>query len=411
VYKKYIRHFANISIFYTFRLGNREQKMAKNTQLKTQRFDTIHLSVPASAITPNLSNYSYTQQFNAETQELVGDDDLMYQNRFIGNIAGLSHIVQVPHRDLFDIRFSAKILREQYPEGITSDTIVRVISELEKGGVGSIDISDFILNSQVRVCDNTFNIQIDNGEIKNYLDAIDLVAVQGKKGKHQTYYGDNTKGKEVDSVIIGKNTNKLQKITLYNKIEECRANADKKKIEYKTFSEIEYGMQWPDFYDYFNNKLRVELRVSNQEHMRRFYQPTYRSNQKMTLEGILLSKENAILHQWDNFINEKLSVKAMNYLDMTYRERQQYKINGFSAAANWALIGQFVKMFDGDEVLVKDKIEKLYYTPFGKNRISPSVLQDIHNFCKEHKMSKIPASNGNNITEKYKEVKHKISNL
>ena len=271
----------------------------------------------------------------------------------------------------------------------------------------------FMQESIIRVCDNTYNIELDNGKIETYLDCLDLIITQGKKGKIQSYKNDNTKSKNFDSVVIGKTTNKLQKITIYNKIEEAIASAPSNVGNYNSFVQKEYGMKWDDFYDYFENRLRVELRVTNQEHLRKLY-TNKKSPQKVTLEDILFSKKNAILQQWDSFVNEGLTNHTIKYFDMTHKERELYKLGSFSKAANWALLKDFVKMCDGDTDRVRDKIQKLYYTndDGSYRKISPSVMKDLVMFCGDYRrVKRLGLSPTEGWTEKYKEVRTKLQKI
>ena len=167
-------------------------------------FDTIHLSVPDDCIdiSKKLKNYSYGQRYNSETHEIIekglSEDRLnpnVKQNHFDIKIPGVSHITHIPDYNKFDIKFSSKILRGNYTEGITQKSIKDVVQILESAGVGEIYTDMFVENSIVRVCDNTYNIELDNGKIETYLDCLDLIITQGKKGKIQSYKNDNKKKK------------------------------------------------------------------------------------------------------------------------------------------------------------------------------------------------------------------------
>jgi len=385
-------------------------------------FDTIHLSVPDDCIdiSKTLKNYSYGKRYNSETHEIIekglSEDRLnpnVKQNHFDIKIPGVSHITHIPDYNKFDIKFSSKILRGNYTDGITHSSIKDAISILEGAGVGDIYADQFLQNSIIRVCDNTYNIELDNGKIETYLDCLDLIITQGKKGKIQSYKNDNTKSKKFDSVVIGKTTNKLQKITIYNKIEEAIASAPSSVGNYNSFVQKEYGMKWDDFYDYFENRLRVELRVTNQEHLRKLY-TNKKSPQKVTLEDILFSKKNAILQQWDSFVNEGLTAHTIKYFDMTHKERELYKLGSFSKAANWALLKDFVKMCDGDTDRVRDKIQKLYYTndDGSYRKVSPSVMKDLVMFCGDYRrVKRLGLSPTEGWTEKYKEVRNKLAKV
>jgi hypothetical protein len=116
-----------------------------NTQItqKTNSFDTINLTIPGDVINRNTSNYFSNLKVNEETEQLMlenhGDCQQIKFNRDKKKHLGLGHCIYVPHRNIYDISISAKILREKYPIGITKETIYDVIQALENYGIGDIE--------------------------------------------------------------------------------------------------------------------------------------------------------------------------------------------------------------------------------------------------------------------------------
>jgi hypothetical protein len=279
--------------------------------------------------------------------------------------------------------------------------------------VSGVDISEFIQTAQVLKADNTFNIPIEEAMIADYYDALSLVITQGTKGKIDVY-GD--RGDRVNGVVVGKDTKVLQKITIYDKMEEARV---KLKSSFGSFDDNvkrEYGMEGQAFRDYFNNKLRIELRVNDFNKLRKFY--TNRSKGNVYLEDLLFSENNAILYQWNQFVSSTDTATAIKFLDMSYQDKMNYKLEGYSASANFHYLKTRIEKINGDEKIVTDKIKKLHYydASNGKyKKMSKSVVNDIIRFCSEYRQNQLKSMRGelftSSLTNKFKEVDKKISNL
>ena len=152
------------------------------------QFDTLRIKVPSTAIKKvDFSKFQKRISVNAETGEIY--EGLAGENFWLEEPgAGLNTFTYVPHLEIFDTQISAKILREDYFKGIQSETINKVFQQLEERGiVEGIDATEFITKSQVLRADNTFNIQLEDGEIADYYEAIELIASKGKLGKIDTY--------------------------------------------------------------------------------------------------------------------------------------------------------------------------------------------------------------------------------
>ena len=107
---------------------------------KVNSFDTLNLTIPGGVINRTKCNYSSDLQVNEETMEIMNknygeDAEQIKFNRDKKKHLGLGHCIYVPHRDIYDISISAKILRDKYPIGITRETIYDVIQELENYGI------------------------------------------------------------------------------------------------------------------------------------------------------------------------------------------------------------------------------------------------------------------------------------
>lgn len=379
-----------------------------------QSFDTLKLQIPADCFgTINWKRFIVPTYFNAASGIFNNDVEQVLLDTS-SEIKGLNTFTYVPKYDYFDFNISAKLLRENYYRGITKDTIPQVCKSLiDNDIVSDVDISEFIQRAKVLRADNTFNIEIEGQFTADYYDALSLIITQGSKGKIDVY---GEKGDRVNGVVVGKDTKVLQKITIYDKIEEARVKLKSKLGSFETNIKNEYGMDAQSFRDYFNKKLRIELRVNDYEKLRKFY--TNRSKGEVYLYDLLFSENNAILYQWNQFVSSRDTATAIKFLDMSYQDKMNYKLDGYSASANFHYLKTFIEKFKGDEKIVTDKIKKLHYydAATGKyKKMSKSVLNDIIRFCSEYKQNQLKALRGelftSSLTAKFKEVDKKISNL
>jgi hypothetical protein len=384
-------------------------------ELKTEnQFDTLRIKIPTSSFRNiDFSKFNKKLTVNADTGEI--ENGLAGENLWLNDKGGgLNTFTIVPHLEVVDCSISAKILKEDYYKGISLNTFNRVFhSIIDRGICEDIDPTLFIEKSQVLRADNTFNIKV-NGNTADYYDALELVASKGRLGKIDTY----VEGSSCTGIVLGKNTKKLQKITIYNKLEEAKAVSYSSKylgVPFDKMVETEYGMKHKDFVEYFSERLRVELRVSDFDKLRKLY--TSKRKGDVFLDDLLTSKNNAILYQYNQMVSEKDSKTAIDFLNMMLEDKHNYKADSFSSAANWSLLKDFVHHFKGDEQKVIEKIRKLYY----KNddgtlkKISPSVKDDIIRFCSEYRQNQKRARKGelfsSNLTEKYKEIEKQIKEL
>ena len=382
--------------------------------LKTEnQFDTLRLKVPETSFNGvDWNKFSRNIKMNVDMD--IIREDKSNSNLWLDETGkGLNSFTYIPHLKQFDIQVSAKVLRDEYHKGIQLGTMDRFFHELKERGIcQSVNESEFITNSQVLKADNTFNIEV-KGDTANYYDALELVISKGRYGKIDTYSEKTT----TTGVVVGRDTRVLQKITIYNKLEEARVICRDKYvgIPYPIAVEREYGMKHSDFVDYFENKLRVELRVNDFNKLRKFY--TDRNKGEVFLEDLITSDKNAIQYQWNQFVSQKDTNKVIDFLNLQLEEKRNYKLMSYSAAANWSLLKQYITHFKGDEKRVKEKIRKLFY----KNedgtlkKLSPSVASDINVFCAEYRQNERKAKRGelftSNLTEDYRQIEEQINKL
>jgi hypothetical protein len=376
---------------------------------QNQQFDTIRIAVPEEAISKlDLSIYSIPSSKDAST----GKDNYKGEKQFwLNDIGqGLNYAKIVPKFKMVDLQISAKILREDYWQGIQANSIEKVIDTLEKRMGCEIDQQQFIEKSVIRRCDNTFNLPVDNN-LTDYLEALELLVVQGSKYKMDVYSDANIKS-QINSIVVGKNTNFQQKITFYNKMEEANAVCGKMRGIYGENVEKEYGMKYDDFVSYFNNKIRCELKVSNFKQLRKFY--ANKTKGDVYLQEILSSKENAIEYQWNQFVNKKQTEIGLKAIDEMYMIKKSYT-DDFVKGGIYKQILPAMEAYDGNADKVKEQVLKLFYSKTKSKKISPSVATTIVELCAAYKQNKLRAKNGsmfvNKLGDNFKELEKEIKKI
>jgi hypothetical protein len=227
--------------------------MVLTTLKGEQSFDSLKLIVPADTFSgTDWNKFSIPTKHNASTLELVDETISQVLLNTGKPIKGLNTFTYVPEYDYYDLQISAKILGEDYYKGITKETIIKVGETLiENGIVKDVDMSEFIQHSQVLRADNTFNIDVKDDNISDYYDALSLVITQGTKGKIDVYGDDGKKGDRVNGIVVGKDTKVLQKITIYDKMEEARVKLKSNQGTFDKLVKMEYGMDGDKFREFF----------------------------------------------------------------------------------------------------------------------------------------------------------------
>jgi len=386
----------------------------KIKKLKTyNRFDTIRMKIPQEVFSGmEWNKFHHRVKVSAQTKEVDEEDRGKELLWYTETGKGISTFTFIPHLKEFDVTLSAKVLREKYPEGISYDTMDIVFREIiDRGICNSIDEQKFISNSNILKLDNTFNIPLDY-EVADYYDAIELISSQGRKGKVDTY----TDGKKCSGVVLGKDTNFLQKITLYNKLHESKVVCGSSKymgIQYPQAVEMEYGMKHRDFVEYFDRKVRVELRVTKKDQLRKFY--TNITKGDVMLEDVLSSPNNAIHYQWNQFINKNDTKEALDFLSLQLEDKKNYKLSSFAKQSSWYYLKQYITQYKGDEQRVIDVVHKLHYQDTKSGKISQTVKNDIIKWCAEYRQNLQRSKRGElfsiDLMDRYDEIHKKVKNL
>jgi len=142
-----------------------------------------------------------------------------------------------------ELTLSAKILGIDYPKGISTDTIDKLIINLNSTGVIKIDPKIFKDTALVVRCDPVTDITI-NKPIAEYFNALFLLDINHKF--NITPYGTANKTTGIKGVTaIAKAKYVKERISFYDKIEQLKKNP-------------QFVKAYPQIRNYYQNKMRVE---------------------------------------------------------------------------------------------------------------------------------------------------------
>jgi hypothetical protein len=350
----------------------------KTQKLTTQRGDTCWLDIPIP------KNFQYDESlFNSkmtlDDNGVIISDVKLLKDTPRKSIFGLNNVGII--NDKIELKFSGKILGDDYFEGITLDTIPTVVKEINKVTGMNISVDGILTESTMRTFDNTFNILLDETDkIGEYVKSLNFGSV-GTQKLGVTGYGD-------DSVVFKLDTTSTKnRIIFYNKLVEIQS---KDKEFYRIYNT-----------DRFIDTLRCELNVVGLEKMRNFYNiPTYK---KPSLGDILTSKNNCISKQFSRFVDIKSSQQLLfsvdNLKSMEYKDKREMHQRFF--------IEYHYNLFKGNV----DKIFELYKETYSDGRVPSREKSIVKKMVKQIENKKISKKTKLIYTDKFNEINKKLQTL
>jgi hypothetical protein len=385
----------------------------KHLKQKYNLYDTLHLTIPGDAIIePNSSLFTYNQKVSSQTGQIIESKSI--NHNFTETNKGINNFDFIPLHNYWDIKVSGKILGKKYHEGISWNTIEDVFREIiDRGICKDIDANLFLKGSSVRRADNTFNLKVSDTNMTPYYDSLDLISADTKLGKKEVFIEN---GIGTTGVVIKKNINKTQPITIYNKIEESKSLYSKKRKPGESidvFCEREYGMEYGQFLDYFENVLRIELRTTDRANLRPYADKSKRGSEEVSLWEMLSSPYNMVDWVFNRTISSKQTNELIKSLDLIYDTKQNIKtMKSFEDFKYYCAVDNLMRTYQGDEKLLMKGIENIFYE--GK-RPGQSVRRKIQGMCREWRMEQMRVKKGTaytgTLTKKYKEIETGINNL
>lgn len=262
--------------------------------------DSIKFSIPLSQVELNSDN-----QFKSEKHgiEVVNEHGEVYTKKELtkyGKIEhGLNSITIDKLQDEVIFECSAKILKENYYDGFTLNTIEQLHHEITKHGIANFTLDD-LLQATPYTLDNTTNIILQ--DINKSVQATVLHGKMNDKYAIQTF---NRKGNYGFVATRDVKTYK-ERSTGYSKLIEIKNKNDK------------FAKDYPDAIKRFTPEtLRFETNFANFDHVRKMFRVS-----TMNIGSILNSNENVNLKMFERIIetSKQLSLFNDEYDNLSFPE-------------------------------------------------------------------------------------------
>lgn len=342
-----------------------------------QRADTIHLNYEGS-INFNPSDNLWDIKGNMANGVV---DYFQLKKQYYEHIDGISHIQVTPAGDA-DIKISAKLLGENYVEGICYDTIPEIVNVINSVSDLHITTDGILKQSNVKTYDSTYNIKMDEPDkIKDYIQTLQLSAVCGSRATRDGY-GD-------ESVVFRKTTKANDvRLIFYDKDAELRLKRNERFFMQNAGKLI----------DDFTGVLRVENNIRSKAKMRSLFK--VHSKSKMPLNELFSSNENVIQKSFANFIDMKSAQKVL------------FTVDSMDTSLSF---GEYAKRQEIKRLLIRTKgdiqmVQKIIATKFFSGDIG-RLRNTIKEVAIELQQKKIKKGDVESYSRKFKEVKDKIASL
>lgn len=227
------------------------------------------------------------------------------------------------------IECSSKILKQDYFNMITQDSLEQFIEQINYSQLIRFDKNKFIDSASVLSCDITKNIQLENNaSVLNYLSSVAILPI-GDKHNVYNYKSIGNKGVTWN----GKQTSFKERMTFYSK--ELDVKRDKQLQKYLTSNQLKQ----------FNNVLRTETNFTQFATIRK-----YTNSNSLLLQDILSSTENPNLLLFDK-ITKRINFDIDLRLFTEWEGMTLQQIEKLEGSKN------IVKLLQGDMTRIRTFLE------------------------------------------------------
>lgn len=192
------------------------------------RIDSNTIEAPLYLLNDyNKGSFTYAPKANYETGEII------CSKLYSGSLGlGIKNVTINERKGLIYLETSAKVLGDQYGDGINLNTIERVLDEVNKTGVVTIDKNEFIKMGKFLKIDVTDNIKIDGAKDADIVDS--LMAL-----KSNTRYQVTNYKKQNNYGAVFNNTAKSfrERLIAYSKMHDIKK--DRKLLDAVPYNHLE----------------------------------------------------------------------------------------------------------------------------------------------------------------------------
>ena len=238
------------------------------------------------------SNYKYlldtkvkfNEMFHSRSGEKTG---LFYSSKDDINIPYNLSIAVSYVKQTLTLEFSSKILKENYPDLISRDTIKKCLTNINQLNICNIDVDSILSNGVVTSVDITYDADLILND--NLLDALNSQVNNYRRFKWTHY---NNEGITFTKDVKSKDC--TETITLYNKEKEICTSHNKNFLN--SLSQPQQIM------DYFKGKTRFEITLDTPKKIMNYLNLT-----DTKIFSVLNSDTNPILVLFDKIFNNSVT--------------------------------------------------------------------------------------------------------
>ena len=238
------------------------------------------------------SNYKYlldtkvkfNEMFHSRSGEKTG---LFYSSKDDINIPYNLYIAVSYVKQTLTLEFSSKILKENYPDLISRDTIKKCLTNINQLNICNIDVDSILSNGVVTSVDITYDADLILND--NLLDALNSQVNNYRRFKWTHY---NNEGITFTKDVKSKDC--TETITLYNKEKEICPSHNKNFLN--SLSQPQQIM------DYFKGKTRFEITLDTPKKIMNYLNLT-----DTKIFSVLNSDTNPILILFDKIFNNSVT--------------------------------------------------------------------------------------------------------
>ena len=238
------------------------------------------------------SNYKYlldtkvkfNEMFHSRSGEKTG---LFYSSKDDINIPYNLYIAVSYVKQTLTLEFSSKILKENYPDLISRDTIKKCLTNINQLNICNIDVDSILSNGVVTSVDITYDADLILND--NLLDALNSQVNNYRRFKWTHY---NNEGINFTKDVKSKDC--TETITLYNKEKEICTSHNKNFLN--SLSQPQQIM------DYFKGKTRFEITLDTPKKIMNYLNLT-----DTKIFSVLNSDTNPILILFDKIFNNSVT--------------------------------------------------------------------------------------------------------
>ena len=238
------------------------------------------------------SNYKYlldtkvkfNEMFHSRSGEKTG---LFYSSKDDINIPYNLYIAVSYVKQTLTLEFSSKILKENYPDLISRDTIKKCLTNINQLNICNIDVDSILSNGVVTSVDITYDADLILND--NLLDALNSQVNNYRRFKWTHY---NNEGITFTKDVKSKDC--TETITLYNKDKEICTSHNKNFLN--SLSQPQQIM------DYFKGKTRFEITLDTPKKIMNYLNLT-----DTKIFSVLNSDTNPILILFDKIFNNSVT--------------------------------------------------------------------------------------------------------